>query len=123
VTCVQHRTQAPRQPAGASSIQGVVTRLRDNRDMSKADEYDDYDRWVVRAKDRWGNSGYYGEGRRRIPAVVPYRGNAYRFVSELHARESGYRARDAGYLTEFEVEELPPRPVFKKTASGREGNT
>lgn len=79
-------------------------------------------RWIVRAKNRYGKEGFYGEGWQRRPGVLPYQGNAYRFLTENEALGAAYHARDMHYIAEFSVEELPPKPKFKRTPDGREGN-
>lgn len=84
----------------------------------------DNDRWIIKATDNWGTTGYYGEGWRRKPGVMPYRGNAYRYATAIKALAAAYHGRDELHLfVSFELEQLPERPKFKKTPDGREGNT
>ena len=86
-------------------------------------DYDD-DRWVIGATNRWGTTGYYGEGWQRRAGVIESRGNAYRYPTEIAAQAAAYHARDTlNLFTQFSLEQLPERPKFKKTADGREGNT
>lgn len=81
--------------------------------------------WIIVTTGEWTSAPvYYGETRRNPVdgGRTEFKGNAYRYESELAAREAGYRARDKNLIGDFHVEQLPPKPRFKTPGHDREGN-
>jgi hypothetical protein len=68
-------------------------------------------RWVLVTAFDSGDKAYWGEGRDGHAALTPFRGNAFRYVSEAEARAN---IPSHYHVQEFTPVELPPKPSLKR---------
>jgi hypothetical protein len=80
--------------------------------------------WVIKTRFPsggafWSLSGvaYWGKRRDGSLGLTPYRANASRYESENAALYEAYSYKEAGRISEFEVEQLPPKPRLKGNSS------
>lgn len=67
-----------------------------------------YEQWIIVSRFRHsGDRAYLGERKAGGLGLIPYRGSAYRYRTEMSARGAAYSYQDLFPDGEFEVERLP----------------
>jgi|HubBroStandDraft_1064217.scaffolds.fasta_scaffold08432_1 hypothetical protein len=82
------------------------------------------EQWIIKSEYLHGGTAYWGEKPYGGSGLTRFRANAYRYESENAALHEAYSYREIGWINDFTVEKLPPKPRLGRGSGtgGRAGS-